>query len=266
MGTWVLETSVFAESGARLEAAVREAGHSAVAWDDDWWSSGGWPELQGERVVFHGSLGNAARVQAELPWRPGGYCDVGAFHCTAWYERARPWLLHAAWRAMTAEQLCSDPVSATDGLTDGEGCVFVRPDSPLKPFSGRVLPAAEIEPTRLDHGFYFDDLSISVIVAPVRLVTREWRFVVVRGQVVADCEYEESRRARSGGSLPDEVNALAVEVAASLDAPAAAFVLDLCEADGELKLIELNPFGGADFYDGDPSAIVRAVSSDLEGQ
>jgi len=251
---------VFQESGPQLEAAVRKCGHSVVAWNDDWWSSGGWPELQGERVVFHGSLANAARVHAELPWHPGSYCDVGAFHCTAWYEEARPWLLHEAWRVIAAEQLCADPIAGTDGLTDAEGRVFVRPDSPLKPFSGRVLITAEIEPAKLDHGFYFDDLSIPVIVAPVRSVTREWRFVVVQGQVIAGCEYEESRRARSGVSLPADVHALAADVVASLDAPADAFVMDLCEADDELRLIELNPLGGADFYDCDPSAIVRAVS------
>ena len=263
MTTWVLETSVFRESGPRLETAVQDLGHAAVEWDDDWWASGRWPKLEGERVVFHGSLENAARVQGELPWQPGSYCDVGAFRCTAWYEAVEPWLVHTQWRASTAEQLCKDPAVETQGLTDAEGRVFVRPDSPLKPFSGRVLRAAEIEPSKLDHGFYFDDLTIAVIVAPVRSVTREWRFVVVDGQVIAGCEYEASRRSPRGGEITRSVSALANEVASSLEAPADVFVLDLCEADGELRLIELNPFGGADFYDCDPAAIVKSVASRL---
>ncbi|MCA9317196.1 MAG: ATP-grasp domain-containing protein [Planctomycetes bacterium] len=258
--TWVLETPVFQESGPRLEAAVRELRHTVVAWDDDWWSSGRWPELKGERVVFHGSLANAARIHEQLPWRPGSYCDVGAFHCTAWYEAAQPWLLHEEWRVATAEQLCEDPVAVPQGLAAAEGRVFVRPDSPLKPFSGRVLRAAEIEPAKLDHGFYFDDLSIPVVIAPVRSVTREWRFVVVDQHVVAGREYEASSRAAGGGGLPDEVSALAVQVAASMPPPADVFVLDLCDADGELRLIELNPFGGADLYECDAAAVVEALS------
>ena len=259
MTTWVLETPVFQESGQRLEDAVRELGHTVVAWDDDWWSSGQWPALRGERVVFHGSLVNAARIHEELPWRPGSYCDVGAFYCTAWYEAARPWLLHEEWRVATAEQLCEDPVAVTQGLTDAEGRVFVRPDSPLKPFSGRVLRAAEIEPAKLDHGFYFDDLTIPVVVAPVRSVTREWRFVVVDQQVVAGCEYEASSRTPAGGALTDEASALAAKVAASLRPPADVYVLDLCEAEGHLMLIELNPFGGADLYECDAADVVEAV-------
>ena len=35
--------------------------------------------------------------------------------------------------------------------------IFVRPDSPLKPFSGRVLDRDSISLAALDHGFYFDD-------------------------------------------------------------------------------------------------------------
>ncbi len=261
MATWVLESSVFADSGPLLEAAVRELGHTVVAWDDDWWSSGQWPPLEGEAVVFHGSLANAARVHEELPWRPGSYCDASAFHCTAWYEAARPWLLHGEWRVASAEQLCDDPVAVTQGLTDAEGRVFVRPDSPLKPFSGRVLRAAEIEPAKLDHGYYFEDLTIPVVVAPVRSITREWRFVVVDKRVVAGCEYEASSRSPAGGGLADDASALAAQIAAAFPSPADVFVLDLCEVDGQLKLIELNPFGGADLYECDAAVVVGAVSA-----
>ncbi len=35
--------------------------------------------------------------------------------------------------------------------------VFVRPDSPLEPFSGRVLERGRISLQALDHGFYYDD-------------------------------------------------------------------------------------------------------------
>ena len=35
----------------------------------------------------------AAQIDAELPWTPGSYCQVEAFHCSAWYASAANWLL-----------------------------------------------------------------------------------------------------------------------------------------------------------------------------
>ncbi|MBL4850047.1 MAG: hypothetical protein JKY65_31345 [Planctomycetes bacterium] len=50
-------------------------------------------------------------------------------------------------------------------------------------------------------------------------------------------------------------------IAAGLPAPEAAFVLDLCEHEGAISLIELNPFSGADLYDCDRDRIVSAIGA-----
>ncbi len=55
-------------------------------------------------------------------------------------------------------------------------------------------------------------------------------------------------------------HALANEIATSLEAPTPVYVLDICQVGDEYRLMELNPFGGADLYDCDADAIVEAVS------
>ena len=40
-------------------------------------------------------------------------------------------------------------------------------------------------------------------------------------------------------------------------------MLDVCEAEGGLALLELNPFSGADLYACDPGAVVDAVAAAL---
>jgi hypothetical protein len=45
-----------------------------------------------------------------------------------------------------------------------------------------------------------------------------------------------------------------------MPAPADVYVLDVCESDGDLRLIEINPFGGADLYACDAISVVRAVT------
>lgn len=249
---WLVEHGVFG-SGFDVTAAARRAGHRITPWQDEWWGTEGWPRLGDEPVLFHGSLENAARIhRAKLPWRPGAFCNADAFRCSAWYERARPWLLNADWEIVAADRLVDAPPQYDP--------MFVRPDSPLKPFSGRVVERDRLSLAALDFGFYFDDRTLPVVVAPVRQVDREWRYVVADGQIVAGSAYAaDGRRA-----LPDAPTAepwsFAQTVASSIEPPEIVYVLDVCEAARELRLLELNPFSGADLYACNADEVVRAVS------
>lgn len=255
MMRWCLERAVFA-SGFDLTDAARRAGHEVTAWHDDWWDAATWPRFSGETVVFCGSLANADRVQRELPWRPGSFCDTAAFHGSAWYPRAARWLLNRDWTLTTAEQLVAAPPAGDRW--------FVRPDSPLKPFSGRVVTRDGLSLAALDHGFYYDDPALPVIVSPVREVDREWRLVVVEGRVVAGSGYEADSRRRAAPTPPEATaRAFAGRVAAELEPPEAIYVLDVALADGVLHVVELNPFSGADLYACDPVAVVAAVAEAL---
>jgi ATP-grasp domain, R2K clade family 3 len=244
---WVLEAEAFPRTHAALERAIIEAGQRVIRWDDEWWSTERWPALAGATVIFHGSLGNADKVRRTLPWRPGAYCAVDSFRCSAWYPRTAAWLIHRDWQVLPADHLANDPVTTLSSMGEPDA-VFVRPDSPLKPFAGRVLRVKEISLASLDHGFYYDDPALPVIVAPVRSVGREWRYVVVDRQVIAGSAYASDGRS----ALPDDPSgspwAFASEVARQIDPPEAVYVMDVCEADGRLWLLELNPFSGADLY------------------
>jgi hypothetical protein len=257
--TWVLESAAFPDRHAALIAALETAGHKIVQWDDGWWASGRWPRLADGPVVFHGSLENAARIRAGLPWRPGAFCDVRTFTCSTWYPRASEWLVHRQWRAIPAYLLAEDPRAAVRRVGDLDA-VFVRPDSPLKPFAGRVLPVDKITLPALDHGFYYDDPTIPVIIAPVRAVGREWRYVVVDQQVVAGSAYSAADRSARADDPGGEPWSFAAAVAAKVPPPERAYILDVCEADGRLWLLELNPFSGADLYACAAGDVVAAVS------
>src|SRR6185369_13475170 len=149
--TWVLEAEVFPASHARMSDAVRELSAQVVLWKDEWLAAETWPRLPGRTVLFHGSLGNAAVVEQRLPWRPGSFCATDAFRCSSWYPRAVQWLLNRMWMLSSVEELVTrgDAVLARIGEPER---FFVRPDSPLKPFSGRVLRRDQLSLRALDHG------------------------------------------------------------------------------------------------------------------
>lgn len=256
--TWVIESEIFSDQHQGLREAIAAASHEAISWHDAWLLDGSFPALAGSVAVFHGSLGNAAHVANHLSWRPGAYCKAAAFQCSSWYSRAGNWLLHRQWVATTATELAGDPKRALAPLGVPER-FFVRPDSPLKPFSGRVLGLHEVSLQALDHGFYYDDENLPVVVAPVRELAREWRYVIVNGEVVAGSGYTSDRRPIAEASNAASWK-FAGRVAAQLDEPESVYVMDVCECDGELWLLELNPFSGADLYACDRGAIVDAVS------
>lgn len=257
--TWILESDVFPNSHDALRRAIVDAGHRIIDSSDEWWLHEP-PEFEpGTPIVFHGSLGNAAVIEMKQIWYPGSFCPVNDFCCTAWYPRTNRWLLHERWICLPANELIANAADVAAEL----GCtkqLFVRPDSPLKPFSGRVLDVTAISLRSLDHGFYYEDETLPVIAAPVADVGREWRFVVVEGRVVAGSGYDADTRTAAASGGERSPRAFAGEIASVLESPAPVYVLDICQSGVEYRLMELNPFGGADLYNCDAVAIVQAVS------
>jgi hypothetical protein len=256
--TWVLERDVFPDGHEALASAVLIAGARVVSWQDGWWSDGRWPR-PAEPVVFHGSLGNADRIGRELPWSPGAFCSTNHFACSEWWPRSAEYLVTPRYALTTV----ADLVDSGPPEEFGER-VFVRPDSPLKPFSGRILRRDQITLRALDHGFYYDDDALPVVVAPEIAIGDEWRFVVVAGTVIAGSDYTPQGRTAGAALSPDHPAwGYAADLVSKVEAPDPVFVLDVCESDTGLHLLEFNPFSGADLYDatGTPSSTQCMPSS-----
>ncbi|MCX4241945.1 ATP-grasp domain-containing protein [Paraliomyxa miuraensis] len=262
---WLLEPDVFGEGPPPLLEPARRAGHEVTIWRDDWWSSQGFPRIEDDRVVFHGSLGNAARIATQLAtrqrWSPGAYCNEQRIRCSAWYPAAQRWSLNQRYIATTVGALCADPRAVVKGLGEGLDAIFVRPDSPLKPFSGRVVHLEGLTPGNLDHGFYYDDLALPIVVAPVNAIHEEWRFVAVGGVVITGSGYLAQGRRSTGSVPPAPAWALAETIARELPAPDPVYVLDLGHIEDGLRLVEINPFSGSDLHACDLDAIVTAVAA-----
>lgn len=258
--TWVLEPNIFHNTHEPIRKAIRHQGHRLVDWSDAWWSDGLPVSVPQSRVVFHGSLGNAARIENELGWNPGSFCPSSVFHCSSWYESARRWLVHTDWMVCPANVLVANARQIADQLGEADR-LFVRPDSPLKPFSGRVVDLSTLTLAKLDHGFYYDDETIPVVAAPVRRIGKEWRFVVANRVVITGSAYDPQTRKPVIAPLDSDAAAFAATVASELPEPEVVYVLDVCECEDQLRLLELNPFGGADLYACDASSIVEVVSA-----
>ncbi|HWQ45877.1 MAG TPA: ATP-grasp domain-containing protein [Longilinea sp.] len=259
MIAWIIEPDVFSDNDSRLAEAAISQGHEVIYWKDQWARDGVYPVPKNKFVVFHGSLGNAAQITAITYWKPGAYCSTEKFYCSTWYAECKDWLLNKTWVCTTVTELVRDPESIFKKI-GADNSVFVRPDSPLKPFSGRVIHKDKVSLKALDFGFYYSDENLPIVVAPVRNITREWRFIVIKRQVTAGSEYVADGRSEAGSLASGKEWDLAQSIATHITPPDDAYVLDLCEAEGAVNLLEINPFSGADLYECDRNAVVASMA------
>jgi hypothetical protein len=253
---WLIEVDVFPETAARICDAIEAR--------DDCWTRYADNTVEADLphheacVVFWGSLGAAYQEQVAARWRPGAIGNIDQFRVTSYGPRLRALLVNIDTVTTTVRDLVDKRETVLAMLHHPER-VFVRPDSALKPFAGRVLDTCAIDRAALDFGFYYDDDTLPIIVAPARQIRHEWRVVIADGHVVAGCGYTADRRGTKE-HLPEPVRVVAKQVACADWQPAPIYIVDVAEVDDQIRVLELNPFSGADLYHCNSFAIVESVA------
>lgn len=224
-----------------MAAAAHVAGHTVIHWWDG-------DPVPAAADVFLGSL-----EQCGSGSMPGVLGDPNNLRVKHWLPLVKDLALNVENIETTVGRL---PYSLPWGDT-----TFIRPDSCLKPFSGRLIHQKDLVPKALDFGYYYNDLNLPVLLSEPRDITAEWRFVAVNRKIVTTTHYSHGVLGpfQRHIPIPDEAHALAQEAAAR--SPEPTVVIDLCQLrSGAVKLLEYNLFSGADLYDCDMEAILQALA------
>lgn len=258
--TWVLESNIFSERCFDEMMKHLKAGgydhhvlriipfsHEVV---------GDLPKVEGPCVVY-GSLG-IQKLASSQGWRPGVWTNDD-FSSTAYAAGLGDRFLnhrHATCRL-------SEVTAKVEQLQWSE--FFIKPNSDGKAFPGSVVEVAEISNwvEQLTCSDLLAENDVEVVLAEPRSIGREWRTVVVDGQVVAFSLYRNFRQLWTERSIDPEA-LQTVEDAASCFSPAEVFVVDVCETDLGMKIIEYNTFNSAGLYDCDVVAVIDSISSFVE--
>jgi hypothetical protein len=122
--------------------------------------------------------------------------------------------------------------------------MFVKQNSGYKTFTGLVVNS-EI-PTDL----YRDEL---LMLAPVKPVELEWRFVISKGSVLTQSPYGDIL---DSGPHMEEAKEFAKAVITTDYDPAPMWTLDICRSEGAYKVVEVNSLLSAGWYNCDIAKIV----------
>jgi len=265
---WLLERDIFHENLIRLKLAVEEQGMTAIAipretpWveDRDWYGyipddkKGKAPSC----VIYYGSIQGSHQVLKKTNWIPGVWCDTPKFTCAAYYGKLYDVLLNKEHEFLPFGLLHArkEELYQKFGV---DGCIFLRPDSGEKLFTGVIIEYEKFDEKVFDLMPYAIEQSEMLVVAKPRKIYKEYRCVIVNGVCVAQSEYKPNQQEVDFSGLSSYA-----EKIARIYSPESCFVVDVAETSSngeELELIELNSFSCSGWYQCNLPAIVRAASA-----
>jgi hypothetical protein len=266
---WLIDGDMFEGYRDELLAAIRGQGHEArlirapsppFRWDDVGCS---YRETfpKDSCVISHGDIDLVTRIHRERRWVPGAFCTVENFYWSSYVCVYGKYLLNRDYIMLPFGDLdrCKDFLFRTLGRDDR---VFVRPDSPLKLFTGQIASRPTFAADLDFMGFYEFPPNSLVVVSSPRDILAEWRFVVANAKVVAGCQYKNGPDLDLRPQYDENAFGLAEAIASMGYQPDPAWVMDICQtADGGYHLLEIGGFSFADLYACNKADVVAAVSA-----
>ncbi len=265
---WLIDADMFDGYRDQLIAAIHDQGHTVklinapsppFRWDDVGCS---YRETFPEDgcVISHGDIELVTRIHHERRWTPGAFCTIENFACTSytcWYGE---YLLNRDYIMLPFGELdrCKDFLFDSVGRDDR---VFVRPDSPLKLFTGQIATRDTFSADLDFMGFYEFPVNSLVVVSSPKTIKNEWRFVVANGKVVAGCQYKTADDLDYQPDYDSNAFDLAKSIASIAYEPDPVWIMDICKSlDNSYHLLEIGGFSFADLYACNMADVVAAVS------
>jgi hypothetical protein len=265
---WLIDGEMFGRYRDELVASIRAQGHDVqlvqppqppYRWEDV--RSSYRKAFPSEACVLAvGDIDFVMRVKHDEQWSPGAFASIERFACSSYYCAFGKYLLNDPYVMLPFGELGRRRDFLFETLGRG-GRVFVRPDSPLKLFTGQVAARDTFDADLEIMGFYDFPRESLVVASPPHEIAAEWRFVVANGRVVAGSQYKLAGEINIMPEYDPRAFDLATEITSGEYQPDPAWVVDICRTGaGDYRLLEIGGFSFADLYACDKSSLVAAVS------
>ena len=129
---------------------------------------------------------------------------------------------------------------------------FVRPLDDTKSFNGGIYNANMLT------------YEGEVVIAPLKHISREYRFFVIDGQIITSSLYKVNGQLEESEIIDPNARAFAQEMIEKFAHPG--FVIDIATVDNEYKIMELNCLNPAGFYKINLYKLIVAVEDHYENK
>ena len=264
---WLFEADpIDIEETERMRAAVRELGLECKDIKTIQLFSGLgdlYPDNEDTCVFFFGSLQMARKIVREKKWRPGAFLTLENYRCEVYYPHMERFLFNTPYTLLPLDQALATK-EELEAKYGGHGCLFIRPDSGFKTFTGQVFEMKTMqEEFEKLMSFYDFPASTKVLVSSPKDIKNEYRIFVVDGAIVAASRYRKNRKLDVSRTVPGDVHELVYEVMEEFTfRPDPAWVIDVCEdSDGKLWILEIGSISCCGIYGAKAKAIVEGITN-----
>lgn len=146
--------------------------------------------------------------------------------------------------------------------------LYLRPADPYKSFAGQVFQSKEKlleEYNYLTKNLNFDN-SLMCVSSPIKKIDREWRTVFIDQKYVSGCLYMQGK---DYVEVSTEIPYYVIEFAQKISSDdyftnVRNFVIDICQSNGSLYLLEINSFESSSFYGCDLDKIYSTWAKQIQ--
>ena len=226
------------------------------------WESGEFNQFTNDDcVIFYGTINLGMQLQKDKSWVPGVYFNFQNICCVTYYSYWAKYLFNQDYIMLPFLEIKrrENYVFETFGI---DNCIFIRPDSGAKTFTGQILKREEIDRTfDLFESYAAKPLDeIITLISSPKIIDKEWRCVVVDKKVIAFSQYRKENKLNIKKEIDTEAFCLADKIAKEKWQPDITYSLDICLSDGKYSLLEANSFSCSGLYESDPEPIVKEIS------
>jgi hypothetical protein len=211
-----------------------------------------------EPVVFYGSLNLVKDVQRRFPGKffPFAWCDLNSFKCSFYYQYFGKYILQQEYAIYPFKEL----PRLKDYIFKNHESLFFRPDDNDKPFDGQIVAKPNFD-AWFSLASYYNPKDYSLaLVAPYKIIEKEYRFVIYNRKVIASSKYKDNNIFDPTTESDPHAIAFAENVCKEIEwQPHPLYVMDIGSTNHNYFIIEIGSVNCAGFYKADIPPILNAM-------
>lgn len=256
---WLIEDWDQENNYLRLAEEVKRQGHECELIKYIPLESGNYNRFsQTDCVIVQASLNLAGQLMKEKKWVPGPWLNLKEYECSYYYAYLGKYLFNDNYIMMPAGDFKRTMGKWFDDLGK-EGCLFIRPSSGFKTFTGKVFKKEHFD-TDWQWVEEFCDPQSLIVVSTPKNIKAEWRFIAAKNDIISGSMYRLNGATYLKNEWPDGAIDLAKAVA-KIYHPDPMYTIDICKgADDKFYLLEIGSFSCAGLYACDMGPIVTVAS------
>lgn len=260
---WVIETRVDGLSVDRLQTEITKQGLESFTIRPNLEST--FPnDILGvehipfdDNVIFTGTLDLFQYIKSHRNWNPTGWCDFTNLSCSVFYEHFETYLLNQEYQILPISDAIAQESNLYRSLAVNHK-LFVRPDSVDKLFNGQIV---DIDSFSEFLSAQTKDQARRVLIGKPMPIQQEWRLFIANDHIVDGCQYFLGEDFDYQPGIPECIRHFVSNVFDDVQwRPDSLFVMDVCDSNNDLRIIEFNSYNCSGLLKCDVSKFVSVAT------